>query len=795
MIAVGRRGTRRSGGPSGLTRLGVLAFGDSITNGGGELQWGVALQSWALWVARGLGLPFTGYAVDGARAATSSPARSRRSARARRRRTRATTSAACTSASTTSARRTSTRRRFAADHAHGAGVPARALRPGAVRRRCPRTSAARGPTCARPTPSCWRAARCVLDLRGFGARNLVMTDHVHPTAFGQVWIAERALDVLAADGMDVRVRPSGLIAPGERTRLRALQGDWTYVYRRLKVSLRAAAAGAPSCSSRIGAVAVGAEHEQAERRPAHDDRGGGQPADLAGRDQHGVDRGADAEQQRPGQRQLATSCGARGGSVAPAGLRAVERGDEEADERLADQHRAGEHDGQRGLVEHPRHEVALRAARLRSAMNAASPVPSSPPMALTTGRRRISRSIVSSTETPTATAAAVCSPAIALTITNASGPSARVDHRPAIPQQVQRAGRHDRAVLTRACAPRASGCRRSAAAGGGSSSRRSTRWSSEVAAVGVLDPRPRGCPAGRRVASSVRLNQPNQLASSSSPRTRTSANPAARGEALQVVGDERVHVHHALQRVLVLARLPSCGAARAAPRMAAPPQRRERAARRAWARRRSGRPVRDGSPAKNSVPPGRSTRSNSANARSRSGRWCSTAWPSTRSKDSSGERQLGGVAGRGLHVEAELRRRCASSVASIPGLMSVQVAAPHHAGLQQVEAEVARARADLQRARERPGARAEQLGDLAQHLLLADLAERDAPLGVVGVRRHVVVAAVDVEDLVLCRRRGHEPPKASLGARSGVAMTRRAIGAVCDPAHEAGQLVRAGARG
>ena len=45
----------------------MLAFGDSITNGGGELQWGVALQSWALWTARGLGLPFTGYATDGAR--------------------------------------------------------------------------------------------------------------------------------------------------------------------------------------------------------------------------------------------------------------------------------------------------------------------------------------------------------------------------------------------------------------------------------------------------------------------------------------------------------------------------------------------------------------------------------------------------------------------------------------------------------------------------------------------------------------------------------------------------------
>ncbi len=49
-------------------RLGVLALGDSITNGGGELQWGVALQSWALWMARGLGLPYTGMATDGATA-------------------------------------------------------------------------------------------------------------------------------------------------------------------------------------------------------------------------------------------------------------------------------------------------------------------------------------------------------------------------------------------------------------------------------------------------------------------------------------------------------------------------------------------------------------------------------------------------------------------------------------------------------------------------------------------------------------------------------------------------------
>ena len=68
------------------SKHGLLAFGDSITNGGGELQWGVALQSWTLWVARGLGLPYTGFAVDGARArdvvASQIPAFSERSAEA-----------------------------------------------------------------------------------------------------------------------------------------------------------------------------------------------------------------------------------------------------------------------------------------------------------------------------------------------------------------------------------------------------------------------------------------------------------------------------------------------------------------------------------------------------------------------------------------------------------------------------------------------------------------------------------------------------------------------------------------
>jgi hypothetical protein len=38
------------------------------------------------------------------------------------------------------------------------------------------------------------------------------------------------------------VRPATLISPGERTRVRALQGDWTYVYRSVKETRRAWAA-------------------------------------------------------------------------------------------------------------------------------------------------------------------------------------------------------------------------------------------------------------------------------------------------------------------------------------------------------------------------------------------------------------------------------------------------------------------------------------------------------------------------------------------------------------------------
>jgi lysophospholipase L1-like esterase len=215
-------------------RLGVLALGDSITNGGGELQWGVALQSWALWVARGLALPYTGHAADGARigdvVADQLPRLDHRRY-----------DLGCLYAGVNDVRAPDwDAPAFARDYATALA---------ALAERCdrllvvtlpldlgrPRAGAAVEEANAAVEAAAREHGALVLDLRRFGARNLVMTDHVHPTAFGQVWIAERALAVLP---MEVRVRPSSLIAPGDRTRLRALQGDWTYAYRRLKVAAR-----------------------------------------------------------------------------------------------------------------------------------------------------------------------------------------------------------------------------------------------------------------------------------------------------------------------------------------------------------------------------------------------------------------------------------------------------------------------------------------------------------------------------------------------------------------------------
>jgi lysophospholipase L1-like esterase len=229
-------------GTASIPRLGVLAFGDSITNGGGELQWGVALQSWALWVARGLGVPFTGFAADGATVADviaeQIPAAVRQA--------RGRYDLGCLYIGVNDVRRFDWQ--------------VKQFEPGfrdALRflgERCDRVLALTAPLdLGRPRAGAKvrdlnaaierlaaEQGALVLDLSDFGGRNLVMTDHVHPTAFGQIAIAERALDVLAADGAAIVVRPSSLIRY-EASRRRRLRGEVTYVYRHLKVSLRALA--------------------------------------------------------------------------------------------------------------------------------------------------------------------------------------------------------------------------------------------------------------------------------------------------------------------------------------------------------------------------------------------------------------------------------------------------------------------------------------------------------------------------------------------------------------------------
>jgi lysophospholipase L1-like esterase len=227
-----------AGGAGGL-RLGVLAFGDSITNGGGELQWGVALQSWALWTARALGLAYTGYATDGAQMADvlhqQIPAFRAGAAHPDGR-----YDVGCLYIGVNDVRGLDW------DAAAFAEDFAPALR--FLSDRCDRVLALTAPLglgLPRAGPkvadlnaiireTAGQTGALVVDLSGFGARNHVMADRVHPTAFGQIAIAERALAVLAADGLPATVAPASLISY-QTTRVGRLRGDMTYLYRDAKL--------------------------------------------------------------------------------------------------------------------------------------------------------------------------------------------------------------------------------------------------------------------------------------------------------------------------------------------------------------------------------------------------------------------------------------------------------------------------------------------------------------------------------------------------------------------------------
>ena len=202
------------------------------------------MRSWAEWVARGLGLAFTNYAVDGNRAVdvlhAQIPAFDRRALYPDAR-----YELGCLYIGVNDVR--------AADWDAEAFNANFRFAVGFLLRRCDRVLIVAAPhDLGRPRArhrvaqlngliesAARESGALLLDLSDFGGRTVVMADHVHPTAFGQIAIAERALAVLEAAGMEVRARPSRLITY-ETTWWQRLRGDATYAYRHLKVSARSA---------------------------------------------------------------------------------------------------------------------------------------------------------------------------------------------------------------------------------------------------------------------------------------------------------------------------------------------------------------------------------------------------------------------------------------------------------------------------------------------------------------------------------------------------------------------------
>jgi lysophospholipase L1-like esterase len=223
---------------------GVLALGDSITNGGGELQWGVALQSWALWTARALGLDFTSFATDGARVGDVAGAQLD-AARERVADPDATYRLGCLHIGVNDVRALDwDPEAFAADLVTVLDFLAGRCRrivvltiPADLGR--PRAGARVEVANAIIESAATAPEVTIVDLRGFRGRGVLMADHVHPTALGQVAIAERVVDALAADGERIYARPRDLVFY-ETTWPDRLRGDATYAYRHAKISARSA---------------------------------------------------------------------------------------------------------------------------------------------------------------------------------------------------------------------------------------------------------------------------------------------------------------------------------------------------------------------------------------------------------------------------------------------------------------------------------------------------------------------------------------------------------------------------
>jgi len=186
-------------------RLGLVALGDSITVGEGSMALGITPLSWAQWLARALDLPFTSYAANGATAADVLQLQLPR--------VRAPHDVAALYAGVNDVRAPDfDAAAFERDlDASAAGLAARADR--LLMLTLPEDL---GRPTAAPKPALANAAvrrvaarhgAVLADLSDFGGWTNVLPDVVHPTALGQLEIADRAALALGAP-----LLPSALVA-------------------------------------------------------------------------------------------------------------------------------------------------------------------------------------------------------------------------------------------------------------------------------------------------------------------------------------------------------------------------------------------------------------------------------------------------------------------------------------------------------------------------------------------------------------------------------------------------------
>jgi len=190
-----------------------VALGDSITVGEGSMTLGVTPLSWAQWLARALDLPYTSYAVNGARVAD---VRREQLARVRADYDVATLYVGVNDVRGPGWDAATYERELdeVADALAGRcerllmltlplalGRPTSAPRPVEANAAVRRVAAAHGAT--------------VVDLEDFGSWTTVLPDVVHPTALGQIEIADRA-----AHALNAPLAPSALVPSYSASRAR-----------------------------------------------------------------------------------------------------------------------------------------------------------------------------------------------------------------------------------------------------------------------------------------------------------------------------------------------------------------------------------------------------------------------------------------------------------------------------------------------------------------------------------------------------------------------------------------------